>query len=247
MAGDASAVTAGWQATETGNVSGPTVYATTDKALSPNNTLGIQMKLTRKAMLQSGAALEDAVRRDMNGAIAQALDAAIFLGTGASGQPLGIIPGVATYGITSTAIAAAASWSAFRTAVTAFLTANAAGSPDAVKLLIRPEVWAKMDGVLITSTAVSEWDRMTNIIPAGNIAMTANALAAPSATNTNALLTTATGGIAPIFVGLWGAVDLIRDPFSDAQSGGLRVTALVTADVTVARGAQLQVLTGVQV
>ena len=77
--------------------------------------------------------------------------------------------------------------------------------------------------------------------------MTANALAAPSATNTNALLTTATGGIAPIYVGMWGAVDLIRDPFSDAQSGGLRLTALATLDVTVARAAQLQVLTGVQV
>lgn len=42
-------------------------------------------------------------------------------------------------------------------------------------------------------------------------------------------------------------VDLIRDPFSDAASGGLRLTALTTADVTVARGAQLEVLTGVQV
>lgn len=242
-----SAVTAGWQATETGNVSGPTVYATTDKALSPNNTLGIQMKITRKAMLQSGAALEDAVRRDMNGAIAQALDAAIFLGTGASGQPLGIIPGVATYGITSTAIGAAATWAAFRAAVVSFMTGNAAGSPDAVKLLIRPEVWSKLDATLIASTAVSEWDRLVGSIPAANIAMTANALAAPSTTNTNALLTTATGGVAPIYVGMWGAVDLIRDPYSDAQSGGLRLTALATMDVTVARGAQLQVLTGVQV
>lgn len=242
-----SAVTAGWQATETGVVAGPTVYATTDKALSPNNTLGIQMRITRKALLQSGSALEDAVRRDMNGAISQALDAAIFLGSGASGQPLGVIAGAATYGITSTAVAAAATWAAFRAAVAAFLTANAGGSPDAVKLLIRPEVWAKMDGTLITSTAVSEWDRLTGNIPDANIAMTANALAAPSATNTNALLTTATGGVAPIFVGLWGAVDLIRDPYSDAQSGGLRLTALTTADVTVARAAQLQVLTGVQV
>lgn len=244
-----SSVTAGWQATETGNVSGPTVYATTDKALGPNNTLGIQMRVTRKALLQSGAALEDALRRDMNGAMAQALDAAIFLGTGATGQPLGIIPGVATYGITSTAVAAAATWAAFRTAVTSFLTANAAGSPGAVKLLIRPEVWAKMDGTLITSTAVSEWDRMLGNIPAGNITMTANSLAAPSGAPlaTNALLTTATGGVAPIFVGMWGAVDLIRDPYSDAQSGGLRVTALATMDLTVARGAQLQVLTGVQI
>ena len=242
-----SAVTAGWAATETGSVAGPTVYATTDKAMAPNNTLGIQMKITRKAMKQTGSALEDAIRRDMNGAMGQAIDQAIFLGTGASGQPLGVIAGAATYGITSTAVAAAASWAAFRAAVATFLTTNAAGSPGAVNLMIRPEVWAKMDGTLITSTAVSEWDRLLNNIPAGNIAMTANALAAPSATNTTALLTTATGGVAPIYIGAWGAIDLIRDPYSDAQSGGLRVTALATLDVTVARAVQLQILTGVQV
>jgi hypothetical protein len=60
------------------------------------------------------------------------------------------------------------------------------------------------------------------------------------------LFTTSTGGIPPIFVGLWGAVDLIRDPYSDAQSGGLRLTALTTADVTVARPAQLRVLTDIR-
>ena len=47
-------------------------------------------------------------------------------------------------------------------------------------------------------------------------------------------------------VATWGAMDLIRDPYSDAQSGGLRLTALLTADVTVARPAQLEVLTGIQ-
>ena len=244
-----SAVTAGWQATETGNVSGPTAYATTDKALAPNNTLGVQMRITRKTLLQSGSALEEAVRRDMNGAVQMALDQAVFLGTGSSGQPLGVIPGVATYGITSTAIGAVATWSVFRAAVTRFMTANAVASPDAVKLLIRPEVWSYMDGVLITSTAVSEWDRMLSNIPGGNIAMNTNALAAPTGSPLacTALLTTNTGGVAPIFIGAWGAVDLIRDPYSDAQSGGLRITALATMDVTVARGAQLEVLTGVRV
>ena len=37
---------------------------------------------------------------------------------------------------------------------------------------------------------------------------------------------------------------MIRDPFSDAQSGGLRITALATMDVTVARPAQLELLSG---
>jgi hypothetical protein len=104
-----------------------------------------------------------------------------------------------------------------------------------------------MDNTLITSTAVSEWHRLTANIPVENIAMSSNALAAPVANNTSALLTTSAGGVAPIFVGTWGAVDLIRDPFSDAASGGLRLTALTTADVTVARGAQLEILTGVSV
>jgi HK97 family phage major capsid protein len=243
-----SSVTAGWADGELANVAGPTVFATTDRALKPEQNLGITMKITRKTLKQSGAALEQAVRRDMNSAIAKALDAAIFLGTGANGQPLGVIAGAGAYGITSTDAAALASWGAFRAAVVRFMTANAAGSPAAVRGLIRPELWALLDATLISGTAVSEWDRLLKNIPAGNIAMSSNALAAPSGTpsETQTLLTTNAGGVAPIFVGVWGGVDLIRDPFSDAASGGLRLTALTTADVTVARPAQLQLITGLE-
>ncbi|MCP3879229.1 MAG: phage major capsid protein [Sulfitobacter sp.] len=243
-----SAVTAGWADGETANVAGPTTYATTDRAMSPDHNLGIQMRITRKTLKQSGAALEQAVRRDMSGAMGAAMDQAAFLGTGANGQPLGVITGAATYGIASTPVDALASWGAFRAAVTRFMTANAAGSPDAVRALIRPELWDYLDSVLISGTAVSEWDRLVKNLPSGNIAMTNNALAAPSGTPeaTSALLTTAAGGVAPIFIGAWGAVDMIRDPYSDAQSGGLRITSLATMDVTVARPAQLELLTGLE-
>lgn len=243
-----SSVAAAWADGETADVGGPTVFATTDRAMDPNKTLGIQMRITRRAMQQSGAALEDAVRRDMNSAVSQAMDAAVFRGTGANGQPLGVVAGAGTYGITSTAIGAAATWAAFRAAVARFIAANAAGGPGEVRLLLRPEVWSYMDGALITNTAVSEWDRMTAQIGAGNITLATNALAAltGSPLASNALLTTTAGGVAPIFVGMWGAMDLIRDPYSDAQSGGLRLTALATMDVTVARPAQLELLTGVR-
>ncbi|MGE3995695.1 MAG: phage major capsid protein [Variibacter sp.] len=242
-----SAVSAAWQTSETGSVGGPTAYATTDKPLAPNNTLGVQMKITRKTLKQSGDALEQAVRRDMNGCMAVAMDKAVFLGAGASGEPSGVLVG--SYGITSTAVNAAASWAAFRSAVTRFMVANAAAGPGAVKLLVRPEVFDAMDDALITNTAVSEWDRLTKNIPAP--VMSSNALAAPGGSpdigNTTALLTVTTGGVPPIFVGTWGAIDLIRDPYSDAASGGLRLTALATMDVTVSRPAQLEILTGVQV
>lgn len=243
-----SAVTAGWANGETGNVAGPTAYATTDKALKPDHNLGIHMRITRKTLLQSGEALEAAIRRDMNGTMSAELDKAIFLGTGENGQPLGVITGAATYGITSTAVGALASWAAIREAVVRFMAANAATGPSGINSLIRPELWSFLDDAeAFAGTGITEWERLVKNI--GAPIQTSTAIAAPSGTPlaTQALLTTSAGGVAPIFVGIWGAVDLIRDPFSDAQSGGLRLTALTTADVTVARGAQLQLLTGLQV
>ncbi len=242
-----SAVSAGWADGETANVAGPTAYATTDRALKPEHNLGIHMRITRKTLLQSGEALEAAIRRDMNGTMAAELDKAIFLGTGANGQPLGVIPGAATYGITSTAVDALASWAAIRAAVVRFMTANTATGPSGIKALIRPELWSFLDDAeAFTGTGITEWERLVKNI--GAPVQTSNALATPAGTPlaTQALLTTNAGGVAPIFVGIWGAVDLIRDPYSDAQSGGLRITALTTADVTVARGSQLQLLTGLE-
>ena len=244
-----SAVAAGWANGESANVAGPISYATTDRALQPDHNLGVQMRITRKALKQSGAALEQAVRRDMSGAMAAAMDQAVFLGTGAAGQPLGIITGAATYGITTTAVNAVASWAAFRAAVTRFLTGNAASGPGGVRAMIRSELWDFLDGELITGTAVSEFDRLVQSIPASNIAMTSNGLAAPAGDPLacSAVLTTAAGGVAPVFIGAWGAIDMVRDPYTDAQSGGLRITALATMDVTVARPAQIEVLTGLRI
>lgn len=244
-----SSISAGWAATEGGNVPNGAAYQTTNRPLTPDHNLGVQMRITRKTLQQSGAALEQAIRRDMSGAMGAAMDRAVFLGTGTDGQPLGVITGAETYGITTTAVDDGATWGTFRAALVRFMTGNAAGSPDAIRALIRPELWAWLDDLLITGTAVSEWDRLTQNIPAGNIAMTSNGLADPAGTplSVSSLLTTASGGVAPIFIGAWGAVDVIRDPYSDAQSGGLRITALATMDVTVARPAQLEILTGLQI
>lgn len=229
---------AGWAATETGSIGDASAFTTSEKTLSPSNTLGAHMRITRKALKQSGDGLEQAIRRDLSAAIGTALDAAVFNGTGASGQPLGIIAGASTYGITSTAVSAVATWAAIRAQIIAFITGNAATSPADVKVALAPTVWGDMDDQqAFSSSAVTEFDRMVAHIGAGNIAL-ANVLE-PS----TAILTTTAGGVAPAFLGIWGGVDLIRDPYSDAQAGGLRLTGLVTADVTVARGSQVRILT----
>ncbi|MFN3237618.1 MAG: hypothetical protein ACE37D_11220 [Pseudomonadales bacterium] len=131
--------------------------------------------------------------------------------------------------------AAAPDWAAFRAEIIAFMEANAITDPSQVKLAFPPAIWGDMDDTLISGTAVSELDRMTKH---GVSPVLANQLAAGSA-----ILTTTVNGVAPAFVGMWGAVDMIRDPYTRAASGQLVLTGLVTADVTVARGLQSRILT----
>lgn len=243
-----SSITAGWADGETANVAGPTTFATTERTLSPDHNLGIQVKLTRKSLKQSGDALEQAVRRDVNGTMQAVLDAAIFNGTGANGQPLGVITGQSTYGYGTTAVSADASSAIFRAVAATFMGANAANSPADVKVLMHSQAWNFMDSTLVTGTAVSEWDRHVKNFPAANNVLSNVATLTTGTPDTSvALLTTSAGGVAPIVVGLWGGIDLIRDPYSDAQSGMLRLTALATADVNILRAAQLHLLTAINV
>ena len=241
-----SSISAGWADSETGNVAGPTAYATTDRVVQPHNNLGVQLRVTRRALKQTRG-LEAAIRRDLRSTIQAELDKAAFLGSGSSGEPLGVIAGASSYGVTETAIDAAASWSAFRGAVTSFMTANAASSPSAVRTMIRPEVWSALDGTIFDSgSGITEYDRLSDNV--GAVVMSSNALEAPtgSPTESKSLLTTTVGGVAPFYTAVWGGLDLIRDVYTDAQSGGLRLTGLLTADVTISRSEQLAVLTGIQ-
>lgn len=242
-----SSVTAGWATSETGNVTGPSAYTTVDRPLKPDHNLGVQMRITRKTLKQSGTGLEQAVRRDMNGAIEEALDHAVFLGSGSAGEPTGLFAGASAWGIAETAVNATASWAAFRSEVVSFITGNAATGPGDVRGLIRPEVWDTLDNLMTGDSGTRfEWDRMSEAL--GAVVMSHNALADPAGDPlaTSAVLTTTAGGVPPFFVGTWGAIDLIRDPYSDAQSGALRLTALATMDVTISRAVQTRILTGIQ-
>tara|TARA_R110001592_G_scaffold363248_4_gene682154 strand:- start:2960 stop:4216 length:1257 start_codon:yes stop_codon:yes gene_type:complete len=237
----------GWGASELGDVGAATQYTTVDKSLSPDYNMGAQMTLSRKALKQSGAALEQAVRRDLNAAIATELDRVVFLGAGSAGEPLGIVAGAGTYGFDVNAIAAAASYSAFRAAAVEFLTRNAATSFKDIRLMFRHELINTLDSAVIeVGSGITEYDFIAKRF--GSVLTTGNALAAPTGSPlaSSAVMTTSTGGVAPFFIGIWRGVDLIRDQFTKAASGQLVLTGLVTADVTASRAAQVGILTGLE-
>lgn len=238
-------VAVAWASAELGSVASASAFKTAARSVAPTHTMGAQMKISRLALKQT-AGIEQAITRDLQNAIAVELDRVVFLGSGANGEPLGVIPGAGTYGIGSTGVDAAASYGAFRSAAVEFMKANAASGPDAVRVLIRPELWDSLDATQWASgSGASDYDRLVQRF--GGVALSANALAAPTGDPAaSSAVMTCTAGIAPIFIASWGAVDLIRDPYSDAQSGGLRLTGLLTADVTVPRGAGVRILTGLQ-
>lgn len=227
----------GWQTTELGNVGGPSPFDTTERSLKPDHTGGCQMVISRKALKQAGEALEAAIRRDMNATIAAELDRIVINGSGTAGEPLGMVPGATEYGIPVTAVGATATWAAFRAQIVAFLEANAITAANQVNLGFGPAIWAELDDALITGTAVSELDRLVKNV--GNPAIS-NVIPAETA-----LLTATVQGVPPGVLGIWGAVDLIRDPYTRAASGQLVLTGLVTADFVVPRGMQSRILTGI--
>lgn len=151
------------------------------------------------------------------------------------GQPLGLIPGAVTYGIAVQAVGARATWGAFRTQIVAFMQGNAISSPADVRVAFPPAIWAELDSLQAgDASPMWEWDRLVK-----NVGTPAISSIIPAET---AILTATVQGIAPGYLGLYGGVDLIRDPFTKAASGQLVLTGLVTADFTVPRGAQTRIL-----
>lgn len=226
--------TVGWQATELGAVGAASQFQTAQRVLKPDHTLGTQMILSRRSLKQVGAGLEMAVRRDMNFAIAAEMDRVAFNGSGADGQPLGIITGASTYGINSENLDGGDAWATYRSAVKRFMEANAVASPAGVRLAILPATWDALDDALFdTGSGVTELDRMLKFL---------NPVISNQLDEGQALLTCSTNGVPPFAVGLYGAVDVVRDPYTKAASGQLVLTALATMDISAMRAAQIEVL-----
>lgn len=232
-----------WVASEGADLAAAVEYSTGDQTLSPNQTGGCRIDVTRQAMKQSGPNLEAAIRRDMRAAITAGLDQATFLGTGAGGQPEGIMVAAA---VPSTAVDALVSYAPFRDAAVQMMVDDVAGSFDGIRILARPELLNAMDDTVLTGTSETEWDRLVRRF--SRPILTSNALATPAGVplEFDGLMTTNFNGVPPVWSGLWGGIDMISDQFTGAPSGTLKLTALLTFDLAISRPVQLRKLTGLQ-
>jgi HK97 family phage major capsid protein len=211
---------AGWVATEGGDV-GEDEVETEAVSLSPK-TVGIRTDMTRRMVKQSSIGLEDLVREDIRGAIGIAVDAGAISGTGASGQPTGVIN---TSGVGTVTTSGTPTWPLIVEFETDVESANALQgrlawmTRSAVKGELKTTVKESGQAVYLMGE-----DGVMNGYPS-------------FITEQVPAQTLIFGNWAEILIGMWGGLDLFADPYTLGDSGGLVVRGFQDIDVAVRHGA----------
>ena len=223
----AAAVT--WIATEGGAAVEDNLE--TDAVVLTPRTVGVFTDITRRMVKQTSLGIEALVRRDLQASIGVAIDLGAINGSGASGQPTGVLntSGVGTVTIGTPPVI----WAD----VVNFETDVAAANADfgALGYLITAairEIFKTVEKAATTAVFLMDPDGMvngyrtevSNQLPTGDMIF---------------------GNWNDVLIGEWGGLDLLADPYSLGTSGGLRIHGFQDVDVAVRHAASFSVATDV--
>lgn len=214
--------TAYWVSTETTQIteSTPTVG---QLALTPK-TVGTFVEISRQLLTQSALA-ERVIARDLGAALAAALDAAVIAGTGASGQPTGIVN---TAGVNAVAGAALA-WGGVLDFMVNAGTANSDftgfAAPPAIYKLLASREKAAGSGFIAAAGQIDGRPLLHSTgVPAGTLIG---------------------GPWEDVLIGEWGVLELSSDAFTKFQTAIVGIRAFWTVDVGVLRPGAFSVATSI--
>ena len=204
------------------------------------HTVGAYTDITRRLLIQNGISAQNLVADDLRGAIARAVEAAVFSGTGANGQPLGLdnwtetIDG-STYSIPTVEMVAGKPthanmvdfWSKIYTANANGERMSFIGSP-AVKALLR----TTRDVTVIKNEAGTDNVAAvgTDYLCDAESRVEGYEFMMSNLCNAKKLYF---GDWREIMLAFWSGIDLTVDTASLSKSGGVRVVALQDCDVIV--------------
>ncbi|MGE4169138.1 MAG: phage major capsid protein [Candidatus Margulisiibacteriota bacterium] len=188
-------------------------------AMGPK-TVGAYTEITRKLLQQSTPDIETLVRMDLAKSLAITIDKAAFYGTGDNNQPLGII---ATDGINVSEFTAANPTFAEIVEMESKIAADNADVNSMAYVMN-----ALMRGHLKT-TQKFPGETVNN---GGSIWEQGNTVNGYGTEVTNQITTgdIVFGNFADLIIGMWGALDLTADPYSNSKKGRLRIVAFQDVD-----------------
>ncbi|GEB79789.1 hypothetical protein DDE01_12040 [Desulfovibrio desulfuricans] len=204
--------------------------------LSPK-TVSARSQITRQLLQQSSIDVENMVRNDLATALAIAIDRAAIHGTGADNQPRGILSTTGIGSVVGGENGAAPTWSH----IVALETEVAVDNADLGSLayLTNSKVRGKLKQTFRNSTASdvplwadgAEGMGMLNGYRAAVTNQVASNLTKGTATSQCSAIIF--GNFADFLIGMWGALDLLPDPYSGSDTGRLKLVAFQDCDMAV--------------
>lgn len=192
-------------------------------SLTPK-TVGAYTEISRQLMLQSSPDAEGIVSMDLATVCALAIDVGALRGSGASGEPQGIVGTSGVGSVTGTSLAAAGILEFQSDVAVGNLLSASCGyvtTPAVAALLMaRPELPS-------TGTTRLWQGNMLDGSLFGMRAMTSNQMSAA---------TMLFGDFSQVIVGEWGVLEVEVNPYANFQAGIVGVRAMVTVDVGVRYG-----------
>lgn len=227
-----AAATANWLANEGASIT-ESQMTLGQIAMTPK-TVGAYTEVSRQLLLQSSPAADQVVADDLAKVVALAVDAAAIAGTGASGQPTGII-NTAGIGSVDGASLDYAKVLEFQTDV---LGASAVVNPEATGFVTTPAVAALLlQRQKVSSTYSPLWEgSVRDGQMVGARAMTTTAM--PSASMIF-------GDWSQLVVGEWGILELATNPFADFAKGVIGIRAMQSVDIAVRHAGSFSLATSI--
>ncbi|MFV0663136.1 phage major capsid protein [Denitromonas sp.] len=201
-------------------------------ALTPRSIAAFT-DFSRKLALQSSPDIENIIRRDLTENINSTLEAAVIAGSGSGEEPTGILNTSGVGGVVLGNNGGALSWDLMVDLQAAVLNGNV--DPSSCGWFMNPKTRAKaLKTQQFSGTSGANVYEATLAI--GQIGVSTH-LPSDLSKGTSSGICSAViyGDASQVVIGLWGGLDLMVDPYTNATYGGKRVIAFLDCDVGLRR------------
>jgi HK97 family phage major capsid protein len=200
-------------------------------AMSPK-TVGAYTDISRKLLKQSSISVESFVRGDLATILGIEIDRASLHGSGSSNQPTGVAGQSGIGSVAGGTNGLAPTWAH----VVALETEVAVDNADtgALRYITNPKVRGKLKAVSVGTDQRMVWENSPqplNGYPASVTSQVSSALT--KGTSSGVCSAIFFGNWADLFIGMWGTLDLLVDPYTGGTAGTVRVIALQDTDIAV--------------
>ena len=217
-------------------------------SLSPK-TLGARSQYTRQMLLQSTPDIEMLVRNDLAAVLALAIDKAAVLGTGADGQPTGILNTSGIGSVVGGTTGGAITIDHLIDLETKVKTANA--PEDALAYLVNAKTVGALKKLKSTTgqylwsdNPMGQRSGTPGSINGYNVAVSNQMPSDGTKSTGTGLSTLVFGDWSELIIGEWGTLEILPNPYGAGfNSGSVDIRALQTIDIGVRHAASFAAMT----